>query len=254
VHTVDGVFPFSSQKQMLLFRIFPVVARMDRELGIELATEYPWLQHADSEIKGIAASGTVDEPSQSNVQEINKETREGLLVRRIQHLSSTDPVSALKDAQLIESEPERSGALATIIPALTRVDQALARDTYLQLTRKLESLPEGKTKLGGLVASAQAACNSGYDSACADYTNQSLDYGVQLFNASEAEHTDWVTMKHPGSKDLINVAQFGAENVKQPVIERIRKVNNLGLRAFLLAYAAMGIHESASTITTTQLR
>jgi hypothetical protein len=247
IHTVEGIHAFTSQRELLLFQIYPTVLHIDRNLAAELAQQYPSLLHAGAEIQSISASGIVGGSEQTAESATAKRARERLLLRTIQHLRDSDPISALKEANLVESEPDRSNALAYVIPALVGIDRVLAMDTYTELTQRVETLPQGVPRLGGLLASAKAACEAGYGKSCADYITETFDYGFEMFDSDSLPAKESVTQRQSGFLELTGIAELGGEYIPEQSSARLKTIKDPGLRGYLRLSAARGLQQRERT-------
>jgi hypothetical protein len=246
VHTADGaIFPFDSQKKLLLFRVFPTLSRLDRERAIELVKQYPWLANAGSEVRAVAASAIPDAPLEANTAEVHQEMDEKLALRRISHLKETNPASALANARLLPlTSSARPVALSLIIPKLIPFDAAQAQDAYNELQGLIEKLPEGTPKLRGLVAAAKAAFQMHDLPHSTTYTFQAFDYGLKIANADTPANRVPVACWHLGYPELVDIAEFGGEHAGTEMLARIRSLQDDGMRAFLLVYASKGLSRS----------
>ncbi len=249
VHTTDGaLFPFDSEKEALLFQVFPTVSRLDREMATLLAKQYPWLANAGAEVRSVASSAISGKPSEATTAEARQEMEEKLALRKIRQQLETDPASALANARLLPSA-SRPVALSLIIPKLT--DPAKAQDVYIEIQGLTEKLADGTAKLRGLVATAKSASPMHDLPHLSSYTLQAFDYGVEIVNTDTPANQVPVACWHAGYPELIEIAEFGGEHVGKEILARIRSVQNDGLRAFLLVYAAKGIKKTEANMTQT---
>jgi hypothetical protein len=244
VRSPDGVFTFDSQKKLLLFEVFPTIVRFDRLRARDLLQEYPWLAHAGAGVQSVAASGAPLRPSSANLAAAADEIiSDKVLAHRVYSLQQTDPVSALADARLLSNSMERVVAVSSVIPALWQVDKPRALDAYRELRAAVDTLPDGRPKLRGLVALAKTAYFTNSLNDFTDFTSQAFDYGIELSGRNPADATLW----RPGAVELTDIASFVGEHQGDRLLPRIRALQDHGLRAYLLLFTAKGLGKAEAT-------
>jgi hypothetical protein len=249
VTTDKGVFTFDSQKKVLLFRMFPIISKLSGKMAQDLIRQYPWLSNADAEVRSVVASA-INGGKSEDIAVTMQALDQSVIARRVRYLQDSDPITAIANARSLKNDLERAVAFAAVIPSLTQFDQASANKTYADLQALVENLPAGTPKLRGFVSLAKAAYHLSHPSEFSQYTTQSFDYGTRLFASDLAKNTDVVTLRHPGSTDLIDLAEFGGQHMGTAILGRIRGIQERGLRAYLLLFAAKGIGqaENASAV------
>jgi hypothetical protein len=236
VRTADGEYPFVSEKMMLLFRIYPMVARLDRPLAVELVQKYPLLVHSDPEVREVTSSAVLGNVDTREAQRLTDKMQQQALAAKIGHLQQSDPRAGLAEAQLMSDETAKARALSSLVPGLQRVDPEQAVSVYEQLRDLAATLPEGPVHVHAMVQTAKAACYLRDVNECADLVGQALDSGVQILTAK----SDKLIIHRPGHSELQELTEFAAER-DDSIVKTIRDIPNDGIRAYLLLYAANGL-------------
>lgn len=249
VRTAEGVFSFESQRELLLFKVYPLIKRIDPGLAGQLAEQRQQLIHADTELSPTIASASIGSTPVANLPVVNERMRQQMLVRHIQNLRDTDPLAALEETKLLSDDSKRTAVMSSLVPAVNRVDKAKAAAAYNEIRVVADGLPEGVARVRAMVAASKAAYPLGDLKGCTDYVSKAFDYGVQAFRDSMRRQPNELLIGQDAYPELLELADFAAERLGTRLLPKIQSLKNsglTGLEAYLLLGTAKGLGKAQS--------
>jgi hypothetical protein len=250
VHTAEGVFSFQSQKELLLFKVFPIIKRIDPGWAAQLAEQRKQLTHADTELSPTIASASIGSTPIANLPAVSERMRQQMLIRHIQNLRDNDPLAALEETKLLSDDSKRMAVISSLVPAVNRVDKAKAAAAYNEIRVVADGLPEGAAKVRAMVAAAKAAYSLGDLKGCTDYVSKAYDYGVQVFSDSMRREPNELLISQDAYLDLLELTDFAGERLGARLVPKIQSLKNsglTGLQGHLLLGTAKGLGKAHST-------
>ncbi len=236
-----GVFEFNDRSKADLFVIFPMIRENDPVWAARLARQDPELLKA-REIMSISYTfATPGHPTPEQLLLVRTDMLEKSILTKVKELQGTDPKAALALAQRLTDPNVRLSGLSAIVPGMMKTDPAKAKSIYAQQLKELSLVKNVPQRLSALVAVAQAAHYVGDDSSCIQLSAEALDIGTKLFETNRSQIPDQSVTRLSGFQDLAQLGRFGGGHDLRWMVERVRQVQDIELKAYLLMYVAEGM-------------
>jgi hypothetical protein len=241
-----GTVQFSQQAEYIVYRLLPLINRLDPEWAREIKDKYEVLKYvpaqtadgAASRVTGVAFSSETS-PSDPQVSAAMDDHR----LFQVTQLAQSDPAQAAEIARSIQDSGRRVIAQVTLISAYRRLNSAEAAGWRDEANRELDRLPVGKVKLRLMVALATSALSEGERDRALALFGKAFDLGELLFGEDLKENPGKMAYTVEGEEELASlVASFSKERKVFPaVFDEIKGVHNDVLKAKLLVAAEKGI-------------
>jgi hypothetical protein len=244
IHAPNGIVYFSSERAMLLFRVFPLIANLDPTWAEELRTKHPELQQALGPIKAQSASMAPGPSGAEQLSKMQTDARDALFIQRIEDLQQTDPIAALQRVKELKAPNDailRLAGFSSVLPGMAQLNFAEAKNIYNQMRADSEAFKDSPMRLKSLLALAKAAYYVNNVNDSSDYIAALLDEGQLAFAASTKP-----VVSRSGYNELRRVTEFAAMHQFLWIVDRILGMQDTtppaaALKAHLLLYAAKGL-------------
>lgn len=245
VKNSQGTVQFSQESEYIVYRLLPLINRLDPEWARETKDKYEILKYVPAQSEGGAANRITGVAFSSEMSPSDPQVSAAMDDHRlfqITQLADSDPAQAAEIAGAIQDPGRRAIAHVTLISAYRRIDSEKAASWGDEANRELDHLPAGKVKLSLMGALATSALSQGKrDRALALFGN-AFDLGELLFGEDIKENPGKMAYTVVGEEELASlVASFSKERRVFPaVLAEINGVHNDLLKAKLLVAGARG--------------
>ncbi len=237
---------FTSSNKAFFFRASPLIDQVDHEWAQELARIYPDFPQADGEITSVKGNIVLGTPTKQEVTQAHDEMLQRTDgIPKIRELQKTDPPAALAKARAFSNSSIRIDCLSLLLADAVQWNPASANDIYHALKGEIDGLKEGPEKLRGMVALAKSGFYAPKSEMSSGLASAILDEGAAIFDLSPTVRAN----RRPGFSDLAQATEYYTSCGEDWFVDRIQKLENETLKAYLLMYAAKGtaVAESRKT-------
>lgn len=236
IYTPNGQISFRNRDRLLLFRVFPLVARIDEEDANILKGLYPEMASATGDVQSVWQGVIQGGVTQQVSDELEARMREGRILERLRTMASSDAQAALDLADQLRLPSNRVLGLTYVISATAKSDIAYARQLYAHQQRDAENISDAGPQLSSIVALAKSARHVNDDTAFINLTTTAFDSGEKAFR-KPADHA----YERSGYKDLRDLVEFGVANQSTWILHKIETTQDILLKAYLQISAAQGL-------------
>lgn len=232
-----------SLTQRLLQDLLPRVRDLDPMWATRLAQENALNGASDS---SLVAETWLRGPVRfsADAPDLQERAFESQQIRRIQAVASTSAEEALELARGLSQPDLQAEGVAIVASAVSKHDRDRAKQLVEEARRDLEQVREPNDVLRTLLAIADAASESRDAGAVAGLTSQALALGEELYGEFVQTAPMTPLYNAPFFQDLARLTRFATREDAAAFLERVRKLPQRTLRAYLLPYCAEGIQES----------
>lgn len=248
VSTSKGVFHFDNRRELLLFRVFPLISKFEPDWAQKLRNEHPAiLEHAGDQVEHYEL-GIIEGPvDQEQLQRFRQRMETRAASEKINALKKTNPWAALQLAENLSGNA-RLVSISDIMPNLMQADPTKAAELYSRQVEDLRTIEgDSKPNLTARIALAKAAFYVGDANAFSDLVIKSFDYAVAQFRNSDKK-----AIMRPGYNELVDLVGFCTMHGATWILDNVKQLRSSDpmLEAYLLIAAADGITEQPAALRT----
>ncbi len=244
--TSAGVFPLRRRQEIWLLRLMPLLKELDPPLAKELAEESPALRAAretDLEVRSIReatvlaapGSGTPALPAAIEIGEAQQS------LEALQRAFADDAGQAVKMAWRIRNPAVREEAFAWLARSVATGASAKGEAALRSLAEAPASEDDPELQLNLATLRAVSAKAAGKADAAWAAAEEAFELGESLTEAFLAEHPAASVQEAPALASLSHLTRILAAMDPVRAVFRLRRLNSVALRAYLLAEAAQAL-------------
>ncbi len=247
VKTSKGVFRVSSEREVLAYRLLPVVRQIDSKWAESLKERYTALQNLPqlaSDDK-VTISATISDQQRPDPVATRRAMDQHKLFQ-VEQLANTDPNGAMDLANSINDLTLKNVALATVAGAFFSKDPKEAQALLGDATESLEKMPPDVNKLRLLVKISKARFMAGDQRGADAYADRGLDLGEELFSQDMRSNPGKMAYSAAGFDEIAELLHVLAQydSSSERVVRRVRQIRNETLKARALGVIAQGLLDS----------
>lgn len=229
---------FSSQAELLLYKLLPVAREVDPDLAHKIADEHKTLADYPEAQPGMRAAAVLSFPGATGEDE--RRALDESRFYQVGQLAATDPEKALPLAQEISDPDTRQAALVQIAPYADATDRSQADSWIEQAAKHLDGMTTSVAKLRVTAALANAYFVRGDEERALTMTDHALDLGEELYEQYMIANPGAVSYSADGFEEMMDLMRKGMARVKRPesMVARINELRQDVLKATLLTVAA----------------
>ena len=247
VTTPAGTTTFNSEREVLLYRLLPLLRTYLPREARKIATQYPSLRAApvvnvDASIESagaISMQGTSDNPRMRRVLDESR-------LFHARELARSNPQQALRMAEQITDPGLKPIALVVLAPYFSSTDADRARAWMQSGKQAFSKAVDGKLKLRLATALASAYLEEHDPGQAEGFIEQAFHLGVSLFTASTKTNPQQFPYMARGYDELVHLTEITCKLDPDEagfLVGKTQQVPNPHLRAALLIAAAEGLGE-----------
>ncbi|MFZ0732558.1 MAG: hypothetical protein WAM79_09555 [Candidatus Sulfotelmatobacter sp.] len=229
---------FSSQAELLLYKLLPVARELDPDLAHKIEEEHRQIADYPPAQQNLRTAGVISFPGATPAAE--RRALDQSRYYQAGQLAETDPGKAIAIAREIADPDVQQAALLEIAPFSARTDRAQADAWVENAAKHLDDMNASVSKLRVMVALANAYFVRGDQPSALAMTDHSLDLGEELYAQYMLANPGALSYSADGVDEMTELVKKAVSRAKNPltVIERIEQVRQAVLKASLLATAA----------------
>lgn len=242
ITTDQGSATFRKRQDALLFGLLPLVREVDPEWAARIVQKNQVLAQAGSNTGKVTTQGSVTglQPEQQRY------AHEQILVESVGDLAREDPEGALRLTKTISDPTLQTLALANIASALGQSAPNRTNEVEETIRQIVPGIKDANDRLSALSALARSAAAARDEAGFRDALNRSFVLGEELFDEDMDAHPGMPTYQTSSYDALIEVTKSGVSILPTTTLARVRQVENVALKAYLLAGYAEAAYAAQS--------
>ncbi len=229
---------FSSQAELLLYKLLPVAREVDPDLAAKIEEEHKNIASYPEAKPDVRTATVISFPGAT--PEAERHALDESRYYQAGQLAATDPSKAVAIAQEISDPDTRQAALVEIAPYSAVKDPSQADAWIGQALKRTEDMNASVAKLRIMCSLANVYFVRGDQERAMTMTDHALDLGEELYAQFMMANPGAVSYSADGVDEMIGLVSKVVARVKRPetMVERINQVRQDVLKATLLTAAA----------------
>ncbi len=228
---------FSSQAELLLYKLLPVAREVDPDLAAKIEEEHKKIASYPEAKPDVRTATVISFPGAT--PDAERHALDESRYYQAGQLAATDPSKAVAIAQEISDPDTRQAALVEIAPYDAK-EQSQADAWVEQALKRTEDMNASVGKLRILCSLANVYFVRGDQARAMTMTDHALDLGEELYSQFMMANPGAVSYSADGVDEMIGLIGKAVAKVKRPetMVARINQVRQDVLKATLLTAAA----------------
>jgi hypothetical protein len=235
------IVKFNDRDRSLLFRALPSIRKADPGLAKSLDAEFANFNRASENMTYISGGVVEGSFSAQETAAMHARMRQIAVLSLIQARQQNNPAEATKLIEELSDGGLRVVAVASTVPGLMLVDPNAAKAAYNDQRSKLQDISDNRARLAATIALAKAASAADKHGDFRSLATEAFSEATEIYRADYRERPDIRPDLRKGYSELSDLATFTATHDLGWLIELIRSIQNIELRAHLLTFAADAI-------------
>jgi hypothetical protein len=241
VQTQKGTATFHSRADELLFELLPLVRQVDAALADKLLESNQALKQAGAAGGTVVASEGAMIIGSSASPEKEELALQGSRAQEVREIASDHPEQALALSQTITDPALRSTAMAGVADS----KPAQAGEIRSAIAKIVPTMHEGQERLVVLSALVEASWAAGDAAGFRDALSNAFSLGQKLFEEDMDAHPGQATYGVEAFETLADLVKTGARVDPATTTAMVHQIDDVQLKAFLLAQLADVLYSSA---------
>ena len=241
VQTQKGTATFHSRADELLFELLPLVRQVDAALADKLLESNQALKQAGAAGGTVVASEGAMIIGSSASPEKEELALQGSRAQEVREIASDHPEQAFALSQTITDPALRSTAMAGVADS----KPAQAGEIRSAIAKIVPTMHEGQERLVVLSALVEASWAAGDAAGFRDALSNAFSLGQKLFEEDMDAHPGQATYGVEAFETLADLVKTGARVDPATTTAMVHQIDDVQLKAFLLAQLADVLYSSA---------